>query len=100
MPKRRNRACQRQVHPRQCSPRFDPLLFSFTNDVACGARLAFADKGIGDQDLRAFARAVPVFYPWDAQYDTVRLNSTRRINIFPLAIVMARTEAHVVAALS
>lgn len=92
-------ACQRRVDVRQCAPSFDALLFSYTNDVACGAKRAFSAKGLDDRQLRAFARRVPVFYPWTPGYDTVRLNSNRRLNVFPLAIVMAQSEADVVQAL-
>jgi FAD/FMN-containing dehydrogenase len=83
----------------QCSPRADPLFAKYSFDIICLAYNTFLQKGLTLPHLLKFQEVVPTVYPWNIQYDSLRQDVNRRFNIFPLMIVLARTDRDVIRAL-
>ncbi len=57
----------------------------------------FAALGLSPDDLCRWRRRIPITYPWNARYNTLRLNVNGTQVTFPMAIVMCETEREVVA---
>lgn len=84
---------------RQCGPRADPLFAKYSFDIICLAYNTFLQKGLTLPRLLKFQEHVPTIYPWNIQYDSLRQDVNRRFNIFPLMIVLAKTDQDVIRAL-
>lgn len=82
----------------QCSPQLDTLLQNYHFDIVCLTRREFATRGITCRVLERLARRVPLVLPWAPAYNALRQNVNRRFNVFPLMLVLARSDHHVVAA--
>ena len=80
----------------QCSSRSNVLYADFRADEICFAYQRFKNLGLTLKELFAFQNKVPVVYPWNSEYDTLRQDVNRRFNVFPLMIVMAKTSCDVV----
>ena len=74
----------------------DPRL-AVENDAAAREALArFAAAGVHPAELARLQRRIPIVFPWDADYNTLRLNNNKVQVVFPMGIVMARMERDVV----
>lgn len=74
---------------RQCSSKFDPLLFDYHYDVSSHVIDFFKNKNIPFKKLLELQKKIPVIYPWDSEYDKLRQNSNFRLVVFPMIILMA-----------
>jgi hypothetical protein len=80
----------------QCGPEADSLFASFRFDEICRALTQFHLRGLSLKTLFSLQRCLPVVYPWNLEYDTLRQDANRRLNVFPLMIVMTKTKQDVV----
>ena len=97
--KRLPRASSPCLRPRRGACAMDALIFSWRDQVACAALAKFRAHGVQRAELRLFAADVHAVYPWDEAYNTLRLDANGLRNIFPLVVVMARSDRDVVQAL-
>jgi FAD/FMN-containing dehydrogenase len=89
----RSKLCQ------QCSPHANPLYADFRFDHVYQVYEYFSKKGLNFRDLFTWQENIPIIYPWNLEYDSLRQNVNRRYNIFPMMIIMAETDEHVEIAL-
>jgi FAD/FMN-containing dehydrogenase len=81
----------------QCGKCANPLYADFRYDEICFALEKLKAKGIKLAALFNFQENVHnVIYPWNTEYNTLRQDVNRRFNVFPLIIVMAKTEQDVI----
>lgn len=67
-----------------------PLLHAYTDDIIRWAIRTFKSKDISISRLKQWKKKYPIIYPWDPEYNTERLGYNRIIQVYPLAIVMAK----------
>lgn len=83
----------------QCDNCANPLYVNFRYDEICMAYNQFKNKGLDLLKLFKFQQKVDsVVYPWNAEYNTLRFGVNKLINVFPLIIVMAKTEEDIILA--
>lgn len=83
----------------QCGKCSDVLYADFRYDEICAALDKFKAKGLNLETLFKFQEIVNgVVYPWNLEYNTLRQDVNRRFNVFPLVIVMTKTEEDVIRA--
>lgn len=81
----------------QCGKCANVLYADFRYDEICFALERFKAHGLNIEILFAFQETThTVIYPWNAEYNTLRQDVNRRFNVFPLIIVMAKTEKDVI----
>ena len=76
----------------QLPPKANPLYADFRFDHVYQAWKYFTEKKISFSQLFNLQRYLPVVYPWNLEYDSLRQNVNRRHNIFPMMIVMAEND--------
>lgn len=62
----------------------------FQNDIIYNSLIKFQDKHLEIKDLLKLQKRLPITYPWNPNYDSLREIVNRRFNIYPLGIVMAQ----------
>src|SRR5579871_1702240 len=67
----------------------------FRSDIIYSSYGIFKDLGITLDELFSIQKKIPIIYPWNTEYDIYRTNVNRRFNVFPLMIVMAKSNKHV-----
>lgn len=82
----------------QCNDPNNVLYADFRADIICFSYYRFKILGISLSELFDLQKQIPAIYPWNLEYDIFRQDVNRRFNVFPLIIVMARKEKHVVKA--
>lgn len=70
----------------------DPLLVTAKSNVWCHI-LKFKDVNL--KALCKLSKYIPILYPWDNDYSTLRMEYNKRVNFFPSAIVMAEKRSHI-----
>ena len=83
----------------QCSPKANGLYSDFRFDHVYQSYLYFSERGLSFQKLFELQNKIPIIYPWNIEYDSLRQVVNRRYNIFPMMIVMAETDSDVLMAL-
>ena len=74
----------------------DVLFDNFRKDVSLEVLEKFNQHGVTPEELKELSKIIPVVYPWDEQYDSLRYNVNRRFVFFPMMIVMAQTREDVI----
>jgi hypothetical protein len=59
----------------------------YDDDVSRGSILFFKDKNINIKDLLEYQKIYPIIYPWDSEYNDIRLNFNRIGQFFPKMII-------------
>jgi FAD/FMN-containing dehydrogenase len=81
---------------KQAKPDFDPLLDKFRCDTTVAVLRRFEQHGVTLEQLLELQKEMPIVYPWDHCYDTLRMDVNRRFVLFPMAIALPETEEQVV----
>lgn len=90
---------ERHVLLSQCGKCANVLYADFRFDEICLALDKFKSLGLDLDKLFEFQENVNgVVYPWNIEYNTLRQDVNRRFNVFPLVIVMCKTEKDVISA--
>lgn len=85
---------------KQCGKKADPLCADFRYDEICLALDKLYSRGLDLKKLFKFQNTTHrVVYPWNTEYNTLRINVNRRFNVFPLIIVICMKKKDVIAAL-
>lgn len=66
-----------------------PLNVSFRDYPSCLASDFFKEKGFTHKQLKRLQKRLPIYYPWDSQYNTLKLIVNYRFIKFPILILMA-----------
>lgn len=82
----------------QLSPARDLLYTDFRYDIAYQTAQKLTNYGITWETLLKWQKRLPLVAPWNVSYDNLRMVVNRIANAFPLFIVMAATEDHVISA--
>jgi hypothetical protein len=70
----------------------EPVDAKFRDDISYIALVKLANLGVKKTTLERFQTNVKkVYYPWNAGYNSLRLNVNRHFNVFPLIILMAES---------
>ena len=72
-----------------CKPE-NILDLNYKNELSCQVLGKFNEKGLTTENLIKLQKCLPIVYPWNAAYNTLRLNYNRRFNYFPMGIIMCR----------
>ena len=72
-----------------------PLLQRYTEDITRWAIKSFHDKGVSLKQLEQWKNKYPIIYPWDSEYNIEKTGYNRIIQVYPLAIIMAKTRRHI-----
>lgn len=72
------------------------LYTDFRTDEMYFAYQKFVTYGLDLKKLFDFQKTCPAVYPWNSEYASLRFGVNRRFNIFPLIIIMARTDKNVI----
>ena len=80
----------------QCGKDKNVLYADFRADEICFAYDRLKAKGLTLNILFKFQEQVPVIYPWNLEYASLRFDVNRRFNVFPLMIVMCRSKKDVI----
>lgn len=75
----------------QCGPDANPLFAEFRADISCFSLDKFRAHGLSPAELKEIGTRYPIVYPWCTTFDIFRQDVNRRFNIFPLAIMLAKT---------
>lgn len=82
---------------KQCAACSDVIETNFRYDYICSSYNILKSKGLDLKKLFKFQSKVHmVIYPWNILYSSLRFDVNRLFNIFPLIIVMAKTEEDVI----
>lgn len=75
----------------QCGKDADPLTARFAYDIPCETLDRLKARGVTREDLLELKEHIPgVKFPWNEDYDSLRINYNRRFNVFPWVICMCR----------
>ena len=81
----------------QCGRFRDPIYCNFRYDIICESLGKFKQLGIDMQTLNEFQRQVRhVVYAWNSEYYDLKFGVNKIFNVYPLIIVMCKTEDDVV----
>ena len=80
----------------QCFDKSNHFFKEASYDVICDSITIFKSLGITLKQLCKWRKKLPVYYPWDDEYDSLRLNVNRYWNVFPLIISLCNTEQDVI----
>lgn len=80
---------------KQCGVLSDPLFANYRYDEICLAYHIYLEKGLTLEKLTRLQKKLPIVYPWNIEYDALRINVNRRFNFFPIGIVMCNSECDV-----
>jgi hypothetical protein len=69
-----------------------PLLQHYNEDVIRWTIKTFHEKAVSLKQLNKWKKKYPIIYPWDTEYNIERTGYNRIIQVYPLAIIMAKTE--------
>lgn len=67
------------------------LLQQYRGDPIRAVVVYFANRGVNMQQLKAWQEKCPIIYPWDASYYMEKTGYNRIIQVYPLAIIMAKS---------
>jgi hypothetical protein len=78
---------------------YDPLYVNFRADESVAIYQKFKSQGLSIERLLKLQSKIPVIYPWNTEYSTLRFNVNRCFNCYPQMIVMAKCEKDIISAL-
>jgi len=67
----------------------------YTEDVSKKCVVYFNELGISLDELIGWKKLYPIVYPWDKNYNSLRLNYNRIGQFFPKFIMMAKKKCHI-----
>lgn len=73
----------------------DVLLKSYYEDRARFTIKFFGNKDVSLSELKSWQQRYPIVFPWDINYNTLRLNYNLNRQYFPIMIVMCRSKEDV-----
>lgn len=82
----------------QCGKCVNNLEANFRYDIVCQAFDKFKALGLNLKILFQFQKYVHAIYPWNCEYDMFRFGVNRVFNVFPLIIVLTKSEEDVIQA--
>lgn len=71
------------------------LDLSYHDEISCQVLSQYKAKGLSPECLVLLQKSLPIVYPWDCSYNTLRLNYNRRFSYFPMGIIMCRNSKDV-----
>ena len=71
------------------------LNLKWQEELSCQALATYSQKGLNKEDLERLQKKLPIVYPWNNQYNSLRNVYNRAISVFPIGIIMCKTVEHV-----